>query len=252
MLRLILECHSEIFCFDEMQSYHVLSAREHEGDITEQLVGFKIPRFAEQLDHPQPYDYGLTETPAPFYRGQKVLFMVRDLRDTVASMLKLRGNKSWLEDWAVPILRHKAEQETEFAQRWRKELALCQESMSLAAFGALYWAYKNEALLRYVQQRYPVLPISYESLVTAPRAELGRVCRWLGVDFQEALLDHPQQAHGELYESGLTVGGTDPKRRIDVASVGQWQAWLNPADERLASEIARPIENQIAPLLATR
>lgn len=250
MLRLVLECHSDVFCFDEIQSYRVLGTREHAEEITKRLVGFKIPRLAEQLDGAETYDYGLPEAPAGFYRGQKVLFIVRDFRDVVASMLKLRGTRSWLEEWAVPIVRHKVERDAGFAERWRGELALCETSGSLAAIGALYWAYKNEALLRYAERRYPVLPLSYESLVSAPRTELERVCRFLGVDFQDALLDHPGQAHGELFETGLTVGGTDPKRRIDEASVGQWRDWLDPAGERLASRIARPVEDRIAPLLA--
>ena len=246
MLRLVLESHSKIFCFDEIQSYRVLATREHEAEITADRVGFKIPRLAEQLDHPEPSDYGLTDPPARFYDGQKVLFIIRDFRDVVASMLKLRGKNTWMEDWAVPILRQKAEREPGFAERWRKELAVCEKTGSLAAFGALYWAYKNDALLRYLQLGYPVLPIDYESFVAAPRPELRRVCQWLGVEFQESLLHHPDQAHGELFANGLTVGGTDPKRRIDAASVGQWRQWLSAADEDLATEIARPVAYQVA------
>jgi len=249
MMRLVLECHSGISCFDETQSYRVLATGEHEGPAVEGLVGFKIPRLAEQLDQPHAFDLGLENAPQGFYRGQNALFLVRDYRDVVASMLKLKGAKTWLETWAIPILQNKMASELRFANRWKDEMALCERAGSLPMFGALYWAYKNDALLRYARRGMPVLPIQYESLVTDPRGELERICRFLGVPFEEALLDHPGHAHGELFASGLTVGNTDPRRRIDAASVGQWKEWLSPEDLRLASAIAGPIESRLARLL---
>jgi hypothetical protein len=249
MLRLILECHEQIGCLDEASSYHMLAGHPSEGLPAKRLLGFKIPRLAEQLDHCHPYDYGLPEAPESFYHGQKVLFMVRNFRDAIASMLKLRGSKSWLEDWAIPILLHKAASEPEFADRWRRELSLCAQGDSPIACGALYWAYKNEALLRYLQKQYPVLPISYEALVRSPRVEVTRICRFLGVPFEQALLNHHQLAHEELDENGLAIGGTDPTRRIDTTSIGQWRSWLSLDDERMASAIASPIAHQVAPWL---
>jgi len=247
MLRLILECREDICCLDEARSYRVLAG--HPQQATKRLVGLKIPRLAEQLDQPHPYDYGLPEPLPAFYRGQKILFLVRNFRDAIASMLKLRGQQSWLEDWAIPILRHKAATEPEFAQRWSRELTLCAESASAVAWGALYWTYKSEALLRYREKQFPVLPISYESLVRSPRVEVTRICRFLGVRFEEALLNHHQLGHDELDENGFAVGGTDPTRRIDSNSVGQWRSWLSSDDERLAASIALPVANQITPWL---
>jgi hypothetical protein len=73
MLRLVLECHSGIFCFDEPQSYRVLTSPEHDGPAATDLVGFKIPRLAEQLDQPRAYDFRLRDPPQGFYRGQNAL-----------------------------------------------------------------------------------------------------------------------------------------------------------------------------------
>lgn len=249
LLRLILEGHEDIRCLDEARSYRVLAGHESDHDDSSRLVGFKIPRLAEQLDRRETYDCGLPDAPADFYRGEKVLFMVRNHRDVIASMLKLRETKSWLEDRGIPIVLHKAATEPAFIERWRKELTFCANTASLVPYGALYWAYKNDALLRYLDMQLPVLPISYESLVRNPRIELGRICRFLAVPFDEALLKHHQLEHGELDENGLAIGGTDPTRRIDTHSVAQWRNWLTVADERLASGIAAPIANQIAPWL---
>ena len=249
MMRLVLESHSDIACLDETQSYKALATGEHDGASNGSLLGLKIPRLAEQLDQDEVADLGLDLEIPPFYRGQRVLFLVRNFRDVIASMLKLRGAKTWLEQWAVPIIRRKAETDSRFARRWKDELELCDRAGSLPMFGALYWAYKNDALLRYVRRGLPVLPIGYEALVTDPRGELARVCRFLGVPFEEALLDHPGHEHGELFASGLTVGNTDPKRGIDDASVGQWREWLGASDLNLASAIAGPIEGRISRLL---
>src|SRR6186713_2185314 len=90
MMRLVLECHSGITCFDETRSYRALATREHDGPAAAGLVGFKIPRLAEQLDQPRAFDLGLDDPPQGFYRGQNALFLVRDYRDVVASMLKLK------------------------------------------------------------------------------------------------------------------------------------------------------------------
>jgi hypothetical protein len=53
LLRLILGSHSKIYCYDEYLAY----ARLRDGDASEaqgyQLVGYKIPRWAEQLNDPQ-------------------------------------------------------------------------------------------------------------------------------------------------------------------------------------------------------
>lgn len=250
MLRLILECHSQISCFDELRSYQLLSTRSHEGSLHKPLVGFKVPRFAEQLDYSEPYDLGLTETFTRFYTGQNVVFIVRDVRDVVASMLRLHGTRSWLEEWAIPIIEDKLQREREFARRWANEFAICREDGSFAAYGALYWSYKNDALIRYARARYPVLPVSYERLVCTPEPPLRRVCEWLGVPFEASLLDHPSHEHGELFEGGLTIGNTDSKRAIDGASVGQWKAWLTERDLRLIASIADPTQATLTKLMA--
>lgn len=240
LLRLILESHSQVHCFEEARSYRLLARRHRGPDIQAARVGFKVPRLAEQFDQAETYDYGLAEPPQGFYQGQPILFLVRDVRDTVASMLKLGHERSWLEKWAVPIIEEKVRREPAFAERFADELAHCRESSSPSAYGTLYWVYKNEALLRYTRAGYPALPISYEALVADPEAELRRICRKLEIDFEPSLLAHPEHAHGALGQTGLAIGNTDPSRSIDQASVGQWRSWLSVDDLAVVREIAGP------------
>lgn len=242
----MLECHPEIFCFDELDSYRVLASGAFDDAIGRPLVGFKIPRWAEQLDASELRDFGLPTQARQIYHGQKILFLVRDFRDAIASMIKLRGQRSWLEEWAEPIINEHVERTEGFAQTWAKELSICRTARNpLIAIGALYWAYKSAALIRYVALGYPVLGICYESLVSRPQDELRRICAFLGVDFTDALLHHPSHSHREILENGLAIGNTDPACSIDSASVGQWPQFLDSADEMIARQIVGDIPHLI-------
>jgi hypothetical protein len=248
LLRLVLECHPEVFCFDELDSYRVLASSQFEDTIAKPWVGFKVPRWAEQLDSELLRDFGLPDEARRIYQGQKILFLVRDYRDVITSMLKLRGAKrSWLEEWAEPILESHVASEGDFAENWARELAACRTAPNrLVALGALYWKFKNAALLRYVGRGYPVQAICYERLVTCPEEQLKRVCTFMGIGFTDELMHHPAHAHREILENGLAVGNSDPTRLIDTASVGQWQSYIEPQDVALAQEIVGALPRLIA------
>jgi len=246
----VLECHSSVFCFDELDSYRVLASSSFETPISEPLVGFKIPRWAEQLDSPVLRDLGLPHEAQQIYHGQKILFLVRDYRDSISSMLKLRGQTSWLQEWAEPIINAQLAHNGEFARRWSRELALSRTALNrLIGIGALYWTYKNASLLRYKEQGFPVLPICYERLVTRPEEELRRICTFLEIEFSDNLLNHSSQAHRETFQNGLTVGNTNPNRSIDATSVGQWPSFLEAQDITLAQEIVGTLPSTIATYL---
>jgi hypothetical protein len=239
LLRLVLECHPKVFCFDELDSYRVLSSGQFDETISKQWIGFKVPRWTEQLDYELLRDFGLAEEARRIYRGQKILFLVRDYRDVITSMLKLRGRtKSWLEEWGVPILEAHVQYEYGFAERWARELEMCRAAPNrLVAIGALYWKFKNASLLRYAERGYPVLAICYERLVTHPEEQLRRMCTFMGIDFTDELLRHPTHPHREILENGLTVGNSDPARLIETTSVGQWRGYIGPDDVAFAHEM---------------
>ncbi len=237
LMRLVLECHPGIECFDEVDAYRVLASQLDQLRPSRSLVGFKIPRWTEQLDARELWDYGLPERTARFYAGQKILFMVRGVRDTIASMLKLRsGGASWLETWGEPIIDAKTEKDPAFADRYAKELRLRDQSTNRRlASGALYWKYKNDALFDLMSRGYPVLPVHYEAFVRDPQPVLERICTFLGIPWSFALLEHPRFAHREVFENGLTLGNTDPRRSIDASSVDQWRAFI-PKDALIEIE----------------
>lgn len=253
LMRLMLECHSRIFCYDELRSYPVLAGDEpclpRAGT---DKVGFKIPRWTEQLGEPILWDDGLPTTAKNFYTGQRMLFMVRDLRDTVASMLKLRwaGVGSWLELWAPRIVQAKARRDPEFARRYSTELQMCASSSDpLIATGALYWKYKTAALLDYQKRGLAVLGIRYERLVSNPEPVLREVCRFLDVAWEPTLLQHPAFAHTDTFEDGLTWGQTDPRLAVHAKSVGQWSSLLTAEQSSEVLNVAGGLDEFLYTLL---
>ena len=212
LLRLILETHPDIFCYDELTSYTVLEQELTVDRPDARLIGFKIPRWTEQLTRPVLVDEGLESVCKNFYKGEPILFLFRDVRDTISSMLKLKtGGTSWCETWVPRIIRAKLAQDMTFRADYSEEWKVVEASnKSLVALAALYWKYKSESFFSYRAQGYPVFAISYEQLVTHPATALQSVCRRLGIPFHEDLLKHHEFGHAEVFESGLTVGNTDP------------------------------------------
>lgn len=242
MLRLVLDSHPDIRCFDEALAYDYLTGRQPAAlqKLEEQgvsAVGFKIPRFAEQLGWPEHVDpdYGRF---ASFYNGEKTLFIVRDVCDVVSSMASLKANatETWIDRYAAPILRATLPEYPGGEDLRKKFSELEARGFPRHLLGALYWEAKNRGLLSMLEAGSPVLPLSYEALVEDPRPIMERVMAFLSLDWNDALLLHHHQEHQELDERGMAIGNTDPKRAIDRNSVGKGALSLTPQerDETLA------------------
>jgi hypothetical protein len=145
LLRLILEAHPDIVCYDEMKGYVMLQNSVVENLSTARLVGFKLPRWTEQLTMPTLFDEGAEGSCGNFYRGEKILFLHRDVRDTIASMLKLKaGVSNWCELWVPRIIHSKIAREKDFRERYSEELSVIGNCHSrLLGLAALYWKYKT-------------------------------------------------------------------------------------------------------------
>jgi len=251
LMRLLLESHSDVACVDEILSYLVLLGIT--GHTTQKpLLGFKIPIWTEQMLYPQLQGNELSFT-APelaqadnFYHGEKLIFLVRDPLDVVASMMTLtmRGGQKWMEVVGAPMMQEKRKDST-FALRFSKELSQVDSAAErIVALGALYWTFKNAALLDYLAAGLPVLPVSYEQLVADPETQLRRVVEFLGVEWQPDVLRHNELPHTQI-RNGKAIGDTDPTRPIDSQSVGQWQRLLTNPQAATVKSIADPLVHAI-------
>ena len=84
-MRLVLECHSHIVCFDEPRAYQELAQNTYDLRAGKTIAGFKIPRWTEQLDELELSDYGLGIEARRFYEREPIIFMLRDVRCVCSS-----------------------------------------------------------------------------------------------------------------------------------------------------------------------
>jgi hypothetical protein len=76
------------------------------------------------------------------------------------------------------------------------------------------------ARMRENRRRHPnrYLVVRFEDLVSQPRAEVRRICRFVGIPFEEPMLDRVVESHGQtLGSSGFDAGAAD-----------RWRAQLSP------------------------
>jgi hypothetical protein len=237
LMRLVLECHSEVECRDEVVSYGTIGGRRTTAR-TRRLLGLKVPCLTEQFASPTLWDVAWVPEVPNGYRGHPLIFMIRDARDTVASMMGLQVfGRSWVESSLESTLQAKVERDPAFAERYASALSLLDWSRRRdPAKAALYWRYKSDALFDYLSRRFPVLLVRYEDVVRQPQLELLRVCGFLRIPWERGLLNHPGFTHRELDSAGIAMGGTNARRPIDRESVGKWR---NALTEEQAADVLR-------------
>lgn len=250
MMRLILESHRDVQCFDEQYSYEILAGRVKHHEPTSPVVGFKIPVWSEQLLqaelHWNEYSYQYGNDPVPnFYGREPLIFMVRSPLDTVSSMMKLKvESDSWLQRVGLPVLNSMAE-EGRLSEQSRADLEFASScECPDVAMGALYWKIKSSAALDYIEAGLPVQLVIYERFVGAPTAFLPGILRHIGVDWDESVLLHHERPHGELVD-GKAIGDTDPNRPIDTHSIGHSSISLSASQMALVEKMAGDLEKRL-------
>jgi hypothetical protein len=248
LMRLILECHSRIECADEKWAYRIVSGRAR-WPRQRPLLGLKVPCITEQFADAVLWDPDVLPETANPYRQQPLVFMVRDVRDAVASMRALRvSGGSWLDVHLKPTLQAKRARDRAFVRRYSESLvALGDPATSDLAAAAFYWRYKVDSLYDYLDRGFPVLPVRYEDLVARPRIELSHICELLSVPWEPALLAHSRAPHREIDEDGFAIGGTQSRLPINTLSVGRWRAVMGNDDVAEILRFAGPRQAELYP-----
>ena len=247
LLRLILESHPDVFCYDEILAYQALLSNQIAARPGATRVVFKIPRWTEQLLDPVLWDAGIPEEAQNFYRGEKIIFLVRDPKGTIGSMKKLQvGPKNWLETHPHSIISAKLQRNSHFRSEYAEEFERATSSPDCAILiGCLYWKYKTSALFRYRELQLPMAIIRYESLVTQPEPILRKLCDFLELPWDENLLHHERHEHTEVFPTGVTLGNTDPHAPVHVRSVEEWRSLLSESESALIEESTRPVYDRL-------
>lgn len=250
LLHLMLDSHPEIHGIDEAD-YREEALQDYlSRPAYAPVVSFKLPARAHAV--------AALGRELP---GLKVLWCLRDPRDVLASMLKLRLGVGPLgappEDflpWAVHPTG--AEQEIRHAleilpaeQALKEALARLAEITALppaertraqAVFlGALCWRVKQALLMGYRQAGIRLWVVRYEALLAQPEAELARTLEFLGLAWHPDVLRHHELHHG------LATGLTDGARPLDRHNTGRWKTLLSEREVALIDQICAPLSARL-------
>ena len=249
LLRLILNSHSQITCFDEAVAYATFMGQNNSSaESDSKIIGYKIPRFAEQLLATDVCDPDYPHIPQFFSEENEIIFITRDVLDVISSMksLKFSAEESWLQKYAVDILKFRMKDKL-FCKKYKREIKLVEKcNYSDCAVGALYWKYKNDSFFEYQKHGLKLIAVQYENLVTSPEYEINKIIDFLGVEYEDSLLNHHRQQHGELEPDGKAIGGTDPARAISSSSIGKHVGVISQNEIQIIQDVVGTIQAKLA------
>ena len=230
LLRLILESHSKIMCYDEPTSYSKLNDYSHNPVQSNMgLVGFKIPLLTEQLDEPFFSDVNLDFIIDNNFQKIKRIFLIRDVRDTIYSMMNLKQeNSTWYNIWPKKSIDFWVKTIPNFSSKFSHDLNFISKSNdSVISYASLYWKIKNMSLFNYEKNQTTLCKIKYEDLVTIPEKSIKKVIDFLEMEWEDSLMYHHKFEHSETNKNGITVGDTNTKKSIFSDSIGIYETKLS-------------------------
>jgi len=233
LLRLILDSHKQIHCFDETKSYYLLSNsnllnKEIKKYSNLEYIGFKIPSLSEQLNEKILIDQVNDLKIENRFSQYKLIFIYRNVFDVISSMKNYvqKNGKSWLDNWSIKSI-NQWEKSKNFTQKYAHELDLIEKSNNkLVASAALYWKTKNQFMLDYELQKKSIIKISYEELCMNPKNSIFPLIQFLNLDWDDNLLNHENISHDEVNPSGITVGMNIATIPIVKSHIGKSQTDL--------------------------
>lgn len=234
MMRLVLNSHKDIHCFDEWKSYSAVLNNNYTNEKNAPVVGLKMPNWNEWIiDSPEYRKY---------YKNDPIIFMTRDVRGVIASMLSLpTGNGCFFngvmeainEKWPIDTHRN-------FYPKYKAEVTVIENSnCPNYRKAALYWRYKTSRYLEMIKSGYNVLPIHYELFVRSPESHLKIIMEFIDLEWDDHLLTHYKREHDETF-NGYAVGNTLVNRPIDTMSIDKWKKVLTPEQETAILDTAGP------------
>jgi hypothetical protein len=243
LLRLILNSHKDIWCFDEWKSYKALKEKNYENEKNATIIGFKIPNWTDMMLY--------SDECSQHYKNDKVIFMMRDVRGFVASAASLpTGGGNWMKGSILNVREKWPHNKARmvFFQKYGKELNEI-EKQSCADFrvAALFWKYKISCYFEMVKKGWQVIPLHYENLVMFPASCLRVIADFLEIEWDEDLLQHHLKQHDEVFNN-YAVGNTLASRPIDGGSIFKFKEVLKDDEIKAIMDVAGDLNEFISPL----
>jgi len=229
MMRLILDSHPDIHCFDEWNGYSFLLDGKYPTTKNAKLLGFKCPNWTKLFTE--------SELHRKILGSHPIIFMLRDVRGCVASMLNLKtddGNffngvqKKVVANWTTDELSE-----------------IKNKNYPAHRIAALFWREQTSQYLKMVRLGLPVLGIHYEQFVQHPESHLRIICNFLQVPWHDSLLFHHEFDHDETPD-GKAVGDTELDRPVDSSSILSWMNILTSQEETAILETAGGLNDYVS------
>lgn len=242
MMRLILNSHPSIHCFDEWYGYKAIENNDYTNPKNAEIVGFKIPNWVDLLVHSKKH--------RAYYNNDPIIFMMRDVRAVIASMLTLpTGNGTWFAGAVSSINKWTTNKgcTPEFFAELAKTDTLTEPDYRKVA---MFWRHKTSQYFNMIKLGWQVLPFNYENTVTRPMSCLKILCNFIEVPYHEDMLKHHQKEHDET-PGGKGGGDTDIKRAVDKSSLYKWKKVLTKSQEQAILETAGELNDYVSMLRFT-
>ena len=245
LLRLILESHSKVRCFDEPDSYSLLQNFKKSNSKQEEFICYKTPLITEQFHEPFFSDPSFDFLIPNIFENCKRIFILRDVRDTICSMIKLpQGSSTWFEYWPKKTIEFWKFTISNFTNQFSDDLKLISKSSeNLYAYASFYWKIKTQSFLEYNSDN--TLGIRYEDLVKNPKTTIQEIIKFLELSWEDSLMQHPKKAHSMTDSKGITVGNTNTKLSIFDSSVGQFKQNMSSEQEEIVLSISGPLMKKL-------
>lgn len=239
LMRLILDSHSQIMCFDEQRSYDILRNYDifvSNNDVDDQvkLFGFKTLGYTEQMDRSFLSEPVKNTTIPNNWKDSKIIFLYRNVFDVISSMKHYiqKNGKSWLENWVMPTIDFWKQKIPNFELDFEKEIKYAANTKNkLISYAAIYWKFKTQSMLKYQNNYLSIIKVKYEDLVTNPQIELEKLIKFFNIAWEDSLLNHYRIKHDEVNNDGFTVGMNLATIPIHKNSIGRCGTTLSQQEK---------------------
>ena len=233
-----LQAHPLIAIVDENDArFHIQGKVTRELDLEafsgsaidpdDRAVGFKTPRDSHRIGDI-----------ARAFPSVRVIWVERELRQTVSSMLNLRtAEGSWASTFAPKeITKHLLKTQDEKAQSLFLQTTQVPDTREKSvALATLCWCLKREQLYSATQLLGPRLRrVDYDEITINPSRVLRGTITFLGLPWSPQVL-----RHSTTIADVARPGGADARRPIDVHSRQKWKGSLSPVDLAVISDVKR-------------
>ncbi len=155
-------------------------------------------------------------------------------------MLKLKfGKKTWIERWGerdlsrtIRLVHVKA-----LRKYFRKKYNQFKKEKRWVLLAALCAYVKQYFIHEFRQMSLPVLPVHYEKLVTNPKKEVKKILRFIGAEWNPAVLSHHTTHTSEW-------GGTRGQRKIDRKSLQKWKHFFSTKEKAEIDLLIKELERE--------